>query len=295
MNPYRMTAILLTLAAVLLASPSAVAAQTNPTVRVTRTAVLHETPRGDSVRVGSAQPGEIYEVIGRRENWLLVTAPDGAPRTPWLRGWIHAGSVELVSGSLQTGAAPRARGRFMLRGFGQAGGTVFDARDSFDTLIGSTFGMMSGGGGQVVFPNGVYAQGSFDRFRKTGSRVLVSGNQLFMLDSPTQLTVTPILGTVGYRAPDYSRFAPYVGGGIGWHSLREESPGLAAADWIDEGKLGYHVVGGIEFPVARFLAVAGEAQYATVPKALGETGVSAVYGEENLGGATFRFKLILGY
>jgi opacity protein-like surface antigen len=212
-----------------------------------------------------------------------------------LRGWIRAGSAQLVSGSLHIGSTPRPPGRFTVRGFGQTGGTVFDARDSFDTLVGSTFGLMSGGGGQVVFPNGAYAQVGFDRFRKTGSRVLVSGNQLFMLDSPTQLTVTPILGTVGYRAPGYSRFAPYVGGGLGWHSLREESPGLAATDRIDESKLGYHVVGGIEFPIARFLAIGGEAQYASVPKALGQTGLSAVYGEENLGGGTFRFKVIVGY
>jgi hypothetical protein len=32
-----------------------------------------------------------------------------------------------------------------------------------------------------------------------------------------------------------------------------------------------------------------------VPNALGHTGLSAVYGEENLGGGTFRFKVIVGY
>jgi hypothetical protein len=36
------------------------------------------------------------------------------------------------------------------------------------------------------------------------------------------------------------------------------------------------------------------AQWATVPKALGESGISAVYGERNLGGTSFRFKLIVG-
>jgi hypothetical protein len=68
-----------------------------------------------------------------------------------------------------------------------------------------------------------------------------------------------------------------------------------SADRIDERKAGVHVVGGVELPVARFLAIAGEAQYASVPKALGETGLSAVYGEENLGGATFRFKVLVGF
>jgi hypothetical protein len=41
--------------------------------------------------------------------------------------------------------------------------------------------------------------------------------------------------------------------------------------------------------------IGGEAQWATVPKALGESGLSAVYEEKDLGGVTFRLKLIVGY
>jgi hypothetical protein len=292
MSRYGITAAIVLLMAAL--GAAAADAQTPPTVRVTRDTVVLEQPRGDSLAVGRAAAGAVYQVVGRRENWLLVLAPETGGATPaWLRGWIHLGSVEVVSGSLEIGTRPRPRGRFMVRGFGQTGGVVFDAHDSFDTLVGSSAGLMSGAGGQVVFPSGVYVQVSVDRFRETGSRVLVSGNQFFTLDAPTQITVTPILATVGYRSPAHPRFAPYLGGGVGLHRLREEAP--LSADRIDERKAGVHVVGGVELPVARFLAIAGEAQYASVPKALGETGLSAVYGEENLGGATSRFKVLVGF
>jgi hypothetical protein len=76
--------------------------------------------------------------------------------------------------------------------------------------------------------------------------------------------------------------------------LTEEAPGTDAQR-TRKGKIGYHVVGGSELTLARFLALAGEVQWATVPKAMGETGVSAVFDEDNLGGTTFRFKVILGY
>jgi hypothetical protein len=82
---------------------------------------------------------------------------------------------------------------------------------------------------------------------------------------------------------------------VGWHVFTEESPSLVAAERIREGKLGYHVPGGVEIPVGRWLAVAGEAQWTAVPKLLGETGLSAAFGEDDLGGTTVRFKLIVGY
>lgn len=59
--------------------------------------------------------------------------------------------------------------------------------------------------------------------------------------------------------------------------------------------MGYHLLGGVEIPIGRWLALAGEAQWTAVPKALGETGVLAAFAEDDLGGTTFRFKLIVGY
>lgn len=270
-------------------------------VRVTKNAVVLEQPRGDSIRVASVTPGLDLDVLDTRDRWYLVTpSVPTTTKTTWERGWIHASAVELVSGKLpqppETGTTrpPAPRGPWRIRAFAQTGGTLFTADDSFDTILGSPFGPIVGGGGQVVFPNAAFVQVSFERFRETGTRALVSGTNIFTLDEPATVTVQPILATVGYRSPAYRRFAPYFGAGLGWHVLTEESP-TGAIERSEKGKIGYHVVGGSEFVLGRVLAVAGEVQWSTVPKGLGSTGVSSVFGEDDLGGATFRFKVIAGY
>ena len=106
--------------------------------------------------------------------------------------------------------------------------------------------------------------------------------------------MTPVEFTVGYRETAARRVVSYAGVGVGWHTLKEESPSLQDAGNGSEGHLGYHILGGAEYPVGRWLWLAGEIQWASVPGVLGETGVSAVYGEDNLGGTTFRFKILVG-
>jgi hypothetical protein len=58
--------------------------------------------------------------------------------------------------------------------------------------------------------------------------------------------------------------------------------------------MGYHLLGGAEYALLPWVWVAGEVQWATVPDALGESGVSSVFEEDDLGGTTFRVKLIFG-
>lgn len=290
-------ACLLVLAGSLLGSPAYAQTAGGATVRVVRASIVLEQPRGDSIRVAAVKPGDVLEVIDRQGNWLLVTPPAAAAAaSPWNRGWIHVSALE--AGSEATTATPtapqRPRGRLMIRGFGQAGGTLFAASDSFDMIAGGPFGPLFGGGAGIVFPNGAFVQGSVERYRETGSRALVSGTQIFTVDSPERITVTPIQATVGYRPASSARWTSYLGAGIGWYRLEEESLTAPAIDAVSDAYVGYHVMGGVEYPLGRWLSLAGEVAWATVPNALGESGVSAVFGEDDLGGTTFRFKLILG-
>lgn len=268
------------------------------TVRVTKNTVVLEQPRGDSIRVASLTPGVVLDVLDTRGAWYFVSLSVPATTKPaWERGWIHASAVELVSGTLpqppEIGSKPQApRGPLMIRAFAQTGGTLFSADDSFDTILGSPFGPIVGGGAQVVFPNSAFVQVSVEKFRETGTRALVSGTNVFTLDEPATVTVQAVLATVGYRSRAYRRFAPYFGAGLGWHELTEESPGVERSQ---KDKIGYHAIGGSEFVLGRVFAIAGEVQWSTVPKAMGETGVSSAFGEDDLGGATFRFKVIVGY
>ncbi len=274
--------------------PAPTMAQTGVTLRVTRIAVIVETPRSDGVIVGTVDEGVVLVVLDQQGYWYLVSAPPAKPGLPSRRGWIHASSVELVQPSEE--AATRTRsGGILIRGFGHAGGTLFTARDSFEMILGDTFGTVYGAGGQIVFSNGVFAQVSVDRFRETGSRALVSGSQVLRLEIPDVVTVTPIQLTGGYRDPRSRAVVPYLGAGVGWHLLSEESPTLADAERVDDGHIGYHILGGAEFRTWSWLWMAGEVQWAAVPKALGDTGISAVFDEDDLGGVTFRFKVIFGF
>lgn len=265
------------------------------TLRTTHTAVVMELPRGDAVVVGSVEAGKVMEYLDRQGDWFLVTPPADAPGA-WLRGWIQLRFVQVTSGAAPSAAsaATASRGGWHVRGFGQAAGTWFSASNSFETIVGSSLGFVYGGGGQLVFPNGSYVEGGVTRFNKTGSRALVSGNEIFILDIPHVVTVMPIEFTWGYRWGTMSKPSPYAGLGLGWHELREESSGLQDDPNASKGHIGYHFLAGAEFPLARWLWLAGEIKWAGVPGLIGETGVSAVYDENDLGGTTLSLKILIG-
>ena len=284
-----------TVAAVLLAVaflPSPARAQGGKILIVAGPAAALESPRGDSRILSEVAAGTFVEVIEKWEDWYLVR-PAGTQAEPalWQTGWIEAASLQTPNGHTAAGRG----GRLMVRGFGHAGGLLFNARNSFEAILGSRVNSTYGGGGQIVFPNGVFAQASIDMFSRTGTRALVSGDQVFTLDIPNRLTVRPVQVTVGYRVESANKIATYFGGGAGWHTLEEDSPSVPGAQTVSTRHVGYHIVGGAEYPLLRWMWIAGELQWATVPKALGETGVSAVYGEKDLGGTSFRAKFIIGY
>lgn len=275
--------------------PAMAAAQTGGTARVTRTTAVMETPRGDGVVIGSAPTGLEVEVLQVSGGWYLVVPLTKDAGLEWSRGWIQQRFVEVVTpGVVTTPPPPTPRDAIVMRGFGQAGGTLFTAKDSFETILDTALGTVYGGGGQVAFGSGLFAQVAVERFRKTGSRALVSGEQVFRLGIPHVITVRPIQFTVGYRDPRAQRTVGYAGGGIGSYAFEERSPDLGGAGDLDKTEIGYHVVGGAEFRIAPWIWLAGEVQWAAVPNAIGERGISAIFEEDDLGGTTFRFKLLFG-
>jgi hypothetical protein len=278
-------ATVLLLAAGLFAAASA-DAQVVLAIRVMHSAVVMDAPRADGFVIGRVEPGDQLQVLEQRGSWYLVVTPDRVSRR---RGWIQVRAAEVVDAR----PLPRPPTRDMLiRGFAQTGGTLLTAKNSFDTILGRSSEIMYGFGGQVVFPVGVYVEGSAEEFRKTGTRVLVSGSEIFTLPIENTITVLPFHATLGYREAKYRRWAPYVGVGLSWQTLREEAPLLGESR--RRSHLGYHVVGGAEMSIWSWISIAGEVQRTVVPKLLGTSGVSAVFGEDDAGATTFRMKLIVG-
>ena len=64
---------------------------------------------------------------------------------------------------------------------------------------------------------------------------------------------------------------------------------------MDESFTSYHFLGGVEVPLWKFLGVGAEYHHRWVPDALGTGGVSAEFNETDLGGGTFRFRVIFGF
>jgi hypothetical protein len=183
------------------------------------------------------------------------------------------------------------------RGFGDVGDTRFAAAQSFDAVLGTHSGIVFGGGVETVLPSGIFVSLRASRFQKDGTRVFVLNDEVFDLGIPTTVRVTPIQVTGGYRFKVARRhIVPYVGGGVGWFRYSEISEFADSSDDVADTFTGYHLVGGAEWRASRIVGVAGEAEWSTVRDALGESlsGVSSAFDETDLGGVTFRVKIVVG-
>ena len=262
------------------------------TIEVTSIAVINENARGDSFVLGTVAAGTVLEVVNVQGSWYLVQAPDGVEE--WRRGWLHQRYLEVRTMTSDPEEEPQVPLRTSVRGFGQIGGIYFTASDSFDAVTGSSWGLMYGGGAQVGFSNGLFFQGSYERYESTGTRVFVFENQVFDLGIDNTVTVTPIQVTVGYRQPADGGSVAYVGIGAGWYRFQEQAAFAEPGDDVDETKPGLHLLGGIEFPLTSWFWLGGEGQWAYVPEILGNEGISQSFNEDDLGGFTVRLKISFG-
>lgn len=217
--------------------------------------------------------------------------------------WLVAVAVVVLR------PAPAEAQDWAVRGFADIGAVKLTAVKSFEAIVGTSTGIVFGGGGEVVLPIGLFAAVRASRFEKSGQRVFVFEGETFPLGIDTTIRMRPLEVSGGYRFARRSRptpaparpiapprIIPYVGGGIGWHRYEETSEFADDSENVDETFRGYHLLGGAEVRVTRWLGVGGEFQWTTVPDALGQdpNGVSAAFDESNLGGAAFRVRLVIG-
>ena len=190
-------------------------------------------------------------------------------------------------------AQPRA---LAIRGFGDIGATAFTAEQSFSAILGSRAGAVFGGGVEVVLPQRIFVSVRASRFSKTGERVFVTDGERFGLGIPTTVALTPLQITGGYRFPPVIGLTPYAGAGPGWYRYTETSQFAAADEDVSERFSGFHILGGAEFQLKRWLSLGGELQWATVPDAIGDdaNSVAREFSESDLGGTTVRVKVVVG-
>jgi hypothetical protein len=177
------------------------------------------------------------------------------------------------------------------------GNINFTAAESFDAILGAPSGPIFGGGARVGLPwGGLFVDVGAWRFHAEGERAFIFQNEAIGLGIPVDVTVTPIEISAGwqFRIRTLPKLIPYIAGGLTSMQYKETSDFSTPAEDVDESFGGYHLLGGAEYKITRWLGVAGEASWTTVPDAIGESGVSKAFNETDLGGTTLRFKITIG-
>ena len=194
-------------------------------------------------------------------------------------------------------APPRQSRNIEIGGFAVFGRIDFAAAQSFDAILGEHAGLMFGGGARIGLPiGGLFAEVGAWRFRGDGERVFIFDGTRYPLGIDEDITVTPIEFSAGWRvrfrrAP---KVIPYVAGGFTSLRYQETSDHSESAEDVDENFGGYHFKGGVEYKIRRWLGVGGEAQWSTIPDAIGTAGVSETFKETDLGGTALRVKITIG-
>jgi len=208
------------------------------------------------------------------------------------------GSMLCLALALVAGATPAAAqsSGLTIGGYGIVGRFTFAAVESFDAITGSHQPTFVGGGGTVGLPwGGLFIDVGAWRVKADGERAFVSGGDVYSLGIPVAITVTPFEVTGGWQFRNLSRrFMPYVGAGYSSFAYTERSDFATASEDVAERFAGYHVLGGAEFRLMRWLGVGGEFAWTRIPNGLGDGGVSAAFDETDLGGTSLRLKITVG-
>jgi hypothetical protein len=246
--------------------------------------------------------GTVLTVVGQRKDWYEVVVPGSDTANGTVTGFIYKRLVAALDqrtpapdtgwqGSIASASEPSEHG-VGLFGFAQFGYARFAAQNTFEAIFGNGGGAFFGGGGEVRLGRHLFVNASIERFKKTGQRVVVVGDQVFGLGIPDTVTLTPIVGAAGWRFA-HEHVTPYFGGGIGKVLYKEDSSFDDEGESIDTRFTRYHVLGGVEVR-NNWVATAFEVEYARVPDAIGVGGASAAFEESNLGGIVGRIKILIG-
>jgi hypothetical protein len=157
---------------------------------------------------------------------------------------------------------------------------------------GATFGgfFQLGLGSSPFF---VSAHGRY--FEKTGERVFVAspGGEVFRLGHPLTIRLVPVYAMVGFRFGHSARWFPYVGVGGGGTSYKETSDVAGLIETQSTTKAAFHLSAGVDF-LSGPVRFGIEVTYSAVPNTIGDAGVSKVYGETDVGGATIVGRIAFG-
>ena len=224
-----------------------------------------------------------------------TAAPSAASAAPPTASAFAAVAADRDQPGSASSLASSRSNRLQIRAVGSAGLTWFAAGSTFKAVLGSSHGPDVGGGLNLT-KGPLYLEIGARRFSKSGERVFVtSGGQVFPLGIPVEVSMTPLDVTAGWRfAPRFGRVIPHAGVGYTRLKYEETSDFAAAAENVAESFSGFHVVGGAEVRVTRWIGLTGALVWTSIADALGDGGAAKAFDETNLGGTSLRISLVIG-
>ena len=201
----------------------------------------------------------------------------------------------LAAALVLAGAGPAAAldwGIGVEGGYSEMTNASKSAKAIFD---GSKGGGTIGGFVRIGLGQSFFLEAHGRHFQKTGERVFVTdpAGEVFHLGFPLTIRLIPVYGAVGYRFLPSSRFAPYVTIGLGATSYKETSDVAGLVETQSATKFSGHGALGVDY-LAGPLRIGVEVGYSTVPNTIGDSGVSKVYNEKDVGGLTVLARLAFG-
>ena len=211
----------------------------------------------------------------------------------WLRIFLLALAIASPPAASAQTAATRYPA-FAPRAFVMFSQQQFTAKDTFEAIFGESTGSFRGGGVDVVVARNIFVEVGFARFERIGERVFRSGGETFKLGIPLTARIRPLELAAGYRLTLWRRVLPYGGVGIGSYRYEESSDFAATGDNVSVSASGPIVVAGAELRIARFIGVTADVHYSRIEEVIGGGGISREFGENDLGGTSARFRIIIG-
>jgi hypothetical protein len=181
-----------------------------------------------------------------------------------------------------------------IRAYGLFDFTSPAASRSFKAVFGSSQFSSFGGGAEVDLSRSLFLRFAVSRAERTGSRVFVDdAGDVFTLNIPMTVTMTPIEAGGGWRFSTNGRVTPYIGGAFISLGYQETSTFAQASDTVNERYTGGEGFGGVAIKISKGFFAGGEAQYRYVGVPDVSTSVMQQFHEKDLGGFTAR--VLIGF
>jgi len=220
---------------------------------------------------------------------LLVSLGVCAPALAQAR--VVAPAASLTFAEQPRNPRPPPHIPFDFRAYAHLDEVWMTASQSFEAVLG-TSSLTAGGVGMDVVDlwRGAFARVGFSRMGGYGSRVFVAGGSVIPVNVPVAVRIRTLELGAGWRfiLPKRPAYTIYGGVDLLRVGYTEVSDFATEDENAPVGFWGRAVFGGVEVTVWKRLIAGGEVQFRSVPNALGEAGVSAVYHDTNLGGFVIR-------